>query len=217
MSSSRQRPEPTLPRTLVVAVAVLLMTIGLGMYLRNRLPIWVASQVRLRPATMVLKPDLGGGAGSILGRLLRGRLKVSGEVWVDNQTWFDIEIKQLRWAAILKSRKVAEGNLEPGPELLSDREDKVSFHADVLLASLGLAAVDLLKVGSADVYVDVAYTASILGMTFSNSIRLSGFDLRMDAKQIPLDQLIREPSKRDRAADQHEGSGVASVRRDGGG
>ncbi len=189
-ASTSQSSQSTRMKVAIVVALAAVVSLGAGLY--TYLPGWVASQVHLRPATMVLKPDLSGDTGTILARLLRGRLKVRGEAWVDNQTWFDISIDRLTWAAFLKGRKVAEGTIQPGPTLLSDREDKVAFGADVLLASLGLAAVDVLKVGSADVHVDVSYTASALGMSFSNAVRLSGFDLRMDAKQIPFDQLAHE-------------------------
>ncbi len=193
LSGGRHRPggRPGAPTAVAAGLVVALLAVGVAFW--QQAPDWVAARVHVRPATLVLRPDLEAGAGPILGRLLRGKLKVTGSVWVDNTTWLDIAVRRVRWTAHIRGRAVAAGKLEPGPVLLSDRQDKVEFGATVMLASLGLAAIDILKVGSADVEVEVAMSASVLGLEVERRMRLRDFDLRVDATQIPMDELMRAP------------------------
>ena len=174
----------------------LLIAVGATVALVQWAPDWAASNVRIRPASLVLQPDLDGGSGTVLERLLRGRLRVRGQALVANDNWFDIEILRVRWTTELRGRVVAEGVLEPGPVLLSDREDKLAFGTDVLLASLGLAALDVLKVGSADVVVQLHYEAQALGLRIDGAATLRDFDLRLDTQSVPMDALITEPRPR---------------------
>jgi hypothetical protein len=103
---------------------------------------------------------------------------------VRNRTWLDLTLHDVTWRAFLADRQVATGSLPQGQRLPSDREEPVQLRALISAPALGLAVTDVLRLRSADIAVEVDATARALGIPVHRSVRLTGFDLRLDPDSL---------------------------------
>lgn len=163
----------------VLAVAVV---VGLLAAAWHFVPPWFGRQFELRPGLMTLQPKLlPKGIPGSLPDLLRGQIEVEATIFVRNKTWLNVTLRDVKWRVFVKNRRVARGTL-PGEQLLpSDREQPLKMQALISAPALGLATIDVLRMRSADIVVEVDATASVLGLTLSQKMRLTGFDLRLDS------------------------------------
>jgi hypothetical protein len=164
-----------------------LVIAGLAALAWWRGPAWLVAQLEVRPGLLTLQPSLGGagpGAGGGIAEaaraLLSGEVAVGAHVRVRNGTWLDLKVRDLAWRAFVSGRQVAEGTLSEPLLLPSDREVPVKLEATVSVVSLGLAVADLLQLRSADLAVEVDATAEVFGLSARRTMRLEGFDLRLD-------------------------------------
>ncbi len=176
-SSTRRRLR------LAVAVAAL-VACGLGLAAFIALPGWVADHIEVQPELLSIRPAPADGDGDILDRVMRGRLRLEGSVWVRNRTIVDLDLHRVAWKARVRGREVASGVLDPGPQLPADRETKVTLTGDIAVIALGLAARDVLTVGRADVDTVISVDASCFGIHAHVERVVTGFDLRIDASAV---------------------------------
>jgi hypothetical protein len=179
-----QAGRPASRRPLLVGALALAAVVGLAAAGLFVLPDWVASNIEVQPDLLSIRPAPAEGGGDILDRVMRGRLRLEGSVWVRNRTILDLEIERVAWRARVRGREVANGLLEPGPHLAADRETQVTLTGDIAVIALGLAAADVLKVGKADVDTVVAVDASCFGIRAHVERVVRGFDLRIDASGV---------------------------------
>lgn len=148
------------------------------------LPGWLASRIEVQPDLLSIRPAPAEGGGDILDRVLRGRLRLEGSVWVRNRTILDLDVERVVWRARVRGREVASGVLEPGPHLTADRETYVALTGNIAVIALGLAATDVLTVGKGDVDVVLSVDARCFGIGAHVERVAHGFDLRIDASGV---------------------------------
>ncbi len=170
----------------VVTLAILL---GVAWTLVPRM---LADKIQLRAGMLTLQPKvLPRGIPNSLPQLVFGQVEVAAQVFVRNGTWLDLTLHDVNWRAYLSDRQVATGHLPEGQFLPSDREEPVKLLALVSAPALGLAMTDVLRLRSADIAMEIDATASAYGLSVRRSMRLTGFDLRLDAgnfSPLPSDQ-----------------------------
>lgn len=154
-------------------------------------PSMLAAYITARPAMLSMRPVPGPEGGGLLEQVLSGRLHMRGEVWIRNALWIDVRLDRVDWTAYVNGRPVASGQLDPKLLLLADREENFALVAEVAVLQLGLAGKDVLDLGSAEVFVNLHYSASALGFRLAGERKIEGFDLRLNTRDIPLDAGIR--------------------------
>ena len=165
-------------RSAVFAVATLATTLGMAWL---TVPRWLADKVQIRAGLLTLQPKiLPRGIPSSLPQLVFGQVEVAAQVFVRNGTWLDLTLQDVTWRAYLSDRQVASGHLPQGQRLPSDREEPVQLLALVSAPALGLAMTEVLRLRSADIAIEIDATASAYGFPVRRSLRLAGFDLRLD-------------------------------------
>lgn len=163
---------------IVLGLAVLATLVAVAV---ATVPRWLGEKIQLRAGLLTLQPKLlPRGLPNSLPQLLFGQVEVAAQVFVRNGTWLDLTLQEVTWRAYLQDRQVATGQLPEGQLLPSDREEAVKLLALVSAPALGLALTDVLKLRTADVAVEIDATARALGLPVRRSIRLTGFDLRLD-------------------------------------
>lgn len=163
---------------LLLAVATVAAAVAMAWAL---VPPWLAGQIQLRAGLLTLQPKvLPRGVPNSLPQLVFGQVEVAAQVFIRNGTWLDLTLHDVTWRAYLSDRQVATGQLPEGQRLPSDREEAVKLLALVSAPALGLAAADMLRLRSADIAVEVDATARAFGVPLRQSVRLVGFDLRLD-------------------------------------
>jgi hypothetical protein len=183
---------------LLLAAATLMVAIALAV----SVPKWVASQIHVRAGLLSLQPKvLPRGLPDSLPSLVFGQIEVSAQVFVRNNTWIDLTLRDVKWRAYLSDRQVAQGTLPQGQKLPYDREEPVQLLAVISATALGLAAAEMLRVRSADIAVEVEGTVAAFGLSVRRTVRLGGFDLRLDAghlTQLPtaLPARLPEPTRK---------------------
>lgn len=154
---------------------------GLALYAWSSLPRALAGRVQMRAGLLTLQPKiLPRGLPASLPNLAFGQVEVTAQVFVRNDTWLDLTLHDVEWRAYLSDRRVATGSLPQGQRLPSDREEPVQLQAFLSAPALGLAMTDMLRLRSADIAIEVDATARAFGIPVRRSVRLSGFDLRLD-------------------------------------
>ena len=165
-------------RSAIFAVATLATTLGMAWL---TVPRWLADKVQIRAGLLTLQPKiLPRGIPSSLPQLVFGQVEVAAQVFVRNGTWLDLTLQDVTWRAYLSDRQVASGHLPQGQRLPSDREEPVQLLALVSAPALGLAMTEVLRLRSADIAIEIDATASAYGFPVRRSLRLAGFDLRLD-------------------------------------
>lgn len=150
-----------------------------------RLPVLIANNVQVRAGLLSLKPKLlPSGLPLSLPNLLKGEIEMAATVYIRNQNWIDIQLEHVQWHAFLNGVEVAEGALPAARILLSDREDPLQINTLLHGPQIALATVELLKLRSADVAVQLHVDARVMQIAVQRNVRLTGFDLRMNADGI---------------------------------
>jgi hypothetical protein len=168
----------------LAVLGVLALAAGLALVWRA-VPGWLAQQIELRAGLLTLQPKaLPRGIRNSLPQLVFGQVEVAAQVFVRNRTWLDLTLHDVTWRAFLADRQVATGSLPQGQRLPSDREEPVQLRALISAPALGLAVTDVLRLRSADIAVEVDATARALGIPVHRSVRLTGFDLRLDPDSL---------------------------------
>ena len=166
----------------VIFVAIPLTAVG---FTALRLPGFIANNLQVRAGLLSLKPKLlPSGLPLSLPNLLRGEIEMAATVYVRNGNWIDIQLQRVQWHAFLNGTEVAEGTLPTERILLSDREDPMQISTLIHGPQLAVAAVELLKLRSADVVVQLHAEAQVMGISVQRDVRLTGFDLRMNADGV---------------------------------
>jgi hypothetical protein len=143
------------------------------------LPRWLVEQVTVRRRSLVIR----GVGGSGLADLLRGRVRARLELTVHNAAWIDITLRQVRWRVLMEGEGVASGDLESGVVLLSDREQSLSFDAQLEVASLGRAALEALRSGSPRLEAEVDVEAETLGLGATRRLSLDDLRISLDERE----------------------------------
>ena len=180
--STHPNPAYTPPRRWWPLVSSLLALTAACVVSAAFLPGCFAKNIHVRPGMLVVRPEISprGVLGALPG-LLRGDIDLEATVLVRNDNLIDFTLQNVKWKAFLRGREIGAGTVTPNQLLPADREEPVSILASVHAAALGLAAIDMVRVRTVDIAIEVDAEVKALGMTFQRHERLTGFDLRMDS------------------------------------